>query len=188
MIAWPASPNDHADGYEPDHDCPPPPALPSDQGSAYVAIGEMAALLRETRGSMLVCAGLLSGLAVGGGVAAGLADREPLPGAAGVISFGLMCVFVLCWLTAATRLLLAGRPVLNRLSELRWVTGAPLDPAAAWLTLPPVGAHAEGWSWTRAHLLLGAARLARCRVQFADTWTYVAAACYVVWMVVISLR
>ena len=34
----------------------------------------------------------------------------------------------------------------------------------------------EEWTWTRAHLLLGAARLARRRAQIADTWTYIVAA------------
>jgi hypothetical protein len=39
----------------------------------------------------------------------------------------------------------------------------------------------------RAHLLLGAARLARRRIQLADTWTYVTAAYFGVWIVVILL-
>ncbi len=38
-----------------------------------------------------------------------------------------------------------------------------------------------------AHLLLGAARLARRRTQMADTWTYIAAACFLIWTVVILL-
>ncbi|HWG62684.1 MAG TPA: hypothetical protein VG253_13320, partial [Streptosporangiaceae bacterium] len=41
-----------------------------------------------------------------------------------------------------------------------------------WVTLPPVGADPAVWTWNRAYLLLGAARLARYRMQFADTWTY----------------
>ncbi len=39
----------------------------------------------------------------------------------------------------------------------------------------------------RAHLLLGTARLARCRVQRADTWTYLTAACFMVWTVAVLL-
>ena len=42
-------------------------------------------------------------------------------------------------------------------------------------------------SWARAHLLLGAARLARRRTQMADTRTYIAAACFQIWTVVILL-
>jgi hypothetical protein len=45
----------------------------------------------------------------------------------------------------------------------------------------------EEWTWARAHMLLGAARLARRRVQLADTWTYVTAAYFGVWIVVILL-
>lgn len=37
------------------------------------------------------------------------------------------------------------------------------------------------------HLLLGAARLARRRTQIADTWTYIAAAFFLIWTVVVLL-
>jgi hypothetical protein len=39
----------------------------------------------------------------------------------------------------------------------------------------------------RAHLLLGAARLARRRAQLADTWTYIAAVYFLIWTVMILL-
>ena len=56
-----------------------------------------------------------------------------------------------------------------------------------WTTLPPAGTKPEEWTWIRAHLLLGAARLARQRFQLADPWTYVTAACFLVWTAVILL-
>ena len=40
---------------------------------------------------------------------------------------------------------------------------------------------------TIAHLLVGAARLARRRTQMADTWTYIAAAVFLIWTVVVLL-
>jgi len=70
---------------------------------------------------------------------------------------------------------------------MRWKTGAPIDPRARWLTLPPTGADPQEWTWVRAHLLLGAARLARSRAQTADTWTYIVAAYFLVWTVVVLL-
>ena len=83
------------------------------------------------------------------------------PSLLGVANVGLLGGVLACWLVAVFLLARAGRPVLNAVSELRWVTGAPLDPRAGWLTLPPVGAAPAEWTWNRAHLLLGAARLAR---------------------------
>ena len=69
----------------------------------------------------------------------------------------------------------------DALSHLRWRTGAPLDPRPRWMTLPPIETTPEEWAWTRAHLLLGAARMNRSRIQLADTWTYITAAVFVVW-------
>jgi hypothetical protein len=49
------------------------------------------------------------------------------------------------------------------------------------VTLPPTGADPAEWTWSRAYLLLGAARRARYRMQFADTWTYFTAGCFLAW-------
>ncbi len=161
--------------------------LDESQASAYAVIGEMAGLLRETRVKMLASAGFLGALAIGIALEAGVSARSPRPGLAGAVNILLMCPLFFCWLVAVILVAMAGRPVLNALSEIRWLTGAPLDPRAPWLGLPPVGAHLEGWAWTRAHLLLGAARMARYRVQRADTWTCVAAACFLLWTAMMSL-
>jgi hypothetical protein len=50
-----------------------------------------------------------------------------------------------------------------------------------------VDPHPQEWTWTRAHLLPGAARPARRRAQIADTWTYIAAAYFGGWIVVVFL-
>ena len=184
--AWPAGTIDEP----PDHDGTGDQAMPDhelhDHMPAHAVIGEMAGLLRETRGNMLACAGLLGGVAIGIAAETGESARVPRSLLADVINIGLMCPLFGCWLVAAVFLAIAGRPVLNALSEIRWVTGAPLDPRAPWLTLPPPGADPEGWTWIRAHLLLGAARLARHRMQLADTWTCIAAACFLLWITIMS--
>ncbi len=185
---WPSGPADRCDTQdEPADDQPRPDYVLPDEEPAYAVIGEMAGLLRETRGNMLACAGLLSAVAIGVAAETTALGRVPRPGLAGVINIGLMCPLLCCWLVAAVLLAMAGRPVLNALSEIRWVTGAPLDPRAPWLTVPPPGAHPEGWAWIRAHLLLGAARLARHRMHLADTWTCIAVACFLVWTATVSL-
>jgi hypothetical protein len=60
-----------------------------------------------------------------------------------------------------------------------------LDPRPGWMTLPPTETTPEEWAWTRAHLLLGAARMNRASIQLADTWTYTTAAFFLVWTAVV---
>jgi hypothetical protein len=167
---------------------PPAPARGRpDQGPAGAVITEMANLLRGTRGSLLTDGCLLGGVAIGLALEAGLAARAPRPGLVGIVNLGLLGGIVFCWLVAAFLLARAGRPTLNALGELRCRTGAPLDPRPGWVTLPPVGADPAEWTWNRAYLLLGAARLARYRTQFADTWTYFTGGCFLVWTMIIVL-
>jgi hypothetical protein len=186
--AWPtrkheaSQPNDDDTGGQ-----PTPAQAVSDHEHAHEVISEMADLLRDNRGSMLTDGCLLGAVAVGFALEAGVAARELRPSVVGVISLGLLCAIVFCWLVAAFLVARASRPVLNAVSELRWVTGAPLDPRPRWVTLPPVGADPAEWTWNRAYLLLGAARLARYRMQFADTWTYFAGGCFLGWSMIIIL-
>ena len=192
MTARSSWPYRSADGYYPDDDraqpdqAPPDQVLP-DQGAAREVVGEMAALLRNTRGSMIADGMVLSATTIGIALEAAFSARVVRPDLVGAVNVGLLCGLLLCWLRAVTLLALAGRPVLNALSEMRWRTGAPLDSRPRWLTLPPE-ASPEEWTWMRAHLLLGAARLARYRIQLADTWTYVTAGYFVVWTAIVFLR
>ena len=181
--SWPYRP---AGGHDPRGRVLPDRPQP-DQGPAQEIIGEMARLLRDTRGSMLLGGSVLSAITVAIGLEAAFSDRAVRPGVVGAVNAGLLSGLLLCWLTAVIMLALASRPVHNALSEMRWKTGAPVDPRAGWLTLPPAGTDPAEWTWTRAHLLLGAARLARRRIQLADTWTYVTAAYFGVSIVVILL-
>jgi hypothetical protein len=158
-----------------------------DQEPAHAIIGEIARLLRETRGNMLVAASMLGSITIGMALEARFAGRALQPDMFRALNVFLLLGLICCWLRALTLLALAGRPVLNAVSELRWRTGAPLDPRAPWLTLPPVGDDPEQWTWIRAHLLVGAARLARYRIHLADTWTYITAIWFVAWTVIIIM-
>jgi len=155
--SWPYRP---ARGHDPQGRVLSDQAQP-DQGPAQETIGEMAGLLRDTRSGIILGGSVLSAITVASGLEAAFSGQAVRPGVVGAVK--------------------------NALSEMRWKTGAPVDPRAGWLTLPPTGADPEEWTWTRAHLLLGAARLARRRAQIADTWTYIAAAYFGVWIVVILL-
>lgn len=147
----------------------------------------MAWLLRDTRSSMFLGGGVLSAITIAIGLEAAFSGHAMRPGVLGVVNVGLLSGLLLCWLAAVIMLAVANRPVHNVLSEMRWKTGAPIDPRAGWLTLPPAGSDPEEWTWARAHLLLSAARMARRRTQVADTWTYIAAAYFLLWTVVILL-
>ena len=86
-------------------------------------IGEMARVLRDTRGYMLMGGGVLGAVTVGIALEkAAFSARALRPGVAGVINAVLLCGLLACWLRAVVLLALAGRPVLNALSELRWGT------------------------------------------------------------------
>lgn len=164
---------------------PPVRGLP-DQGPAGAVIGEMADLMLDTRASIMTDGCMLGAILIGIAVEAGPA-HVLRPGLAGLVNLGLLGGVLACWLAAVCMLARAGRPVLNAVSELRWVTGAPLDPRAGWLTVPPADADQAEWSWNRAHLLVGAARLARYRMLFADTWTYLAGGFFLALTVVLVL-
>ena len=158
------------------------------QDLAYPVIGEMAGLLRDTRDETLRAACLLASVAVALAVEARLATRALHSSAAfHALSLGLLAGLLGCLLTAIVLLAAASRPVVHALNELRWVTGAPLDTRPPWISLPPVGADPEQWTWIRAHLLVGAARLARERAQLADTWTCLTAGYFLIWTVIIVI-
>jgi hypothetical protein len=146
----------------------------------------MARLLSDKRG-MVLGGMVMSAITIGIALEAAFSVRVARPGVTGAVNVGLLCGLVFCWLRAVTLLALAGRPVHNALSEARWKTGAPLDSRPRWLTVPPAGTSPQEWTWARAHLLLGAARQARYRIQLADTWTYVTGAYFLLWTAVILL-
>jgi len=180
--SWPSGPSE---GYYPDdyavQDQIPPDQARSDQREALGIITELAALLRDTRVNLSISAGTLGAITIGLALEAAFSPRALHPGAIGLVNAALLCGVLACWLRAVLLLATAGRPVVNALSELRWRTGAPVDPRPTWLALPPVGTNPEEWTWIRAHLLVGAARLSRYRLQRADTWTYVTAVGFLVW-------
>ena len=174
--AMPARPRDTAERDYASEDR----ALP-EQGRAQEVIGEMACLLSDTRTSMLLGAGILSAVTLGTAMDAGFSHSVPRSGVSWLVCVGLLIGLTVCWLTTVTLLILAGRPVLCVLSDLRWRTGAPLDPRVRWLTLPPIESGFAEWSWMRAHLLVSAARLSRERVQLALTWTFITSVVFLGW-------
>jgi hypothetical protein len=159
----------------------------SDRGPAQDVIAEMARLLRNTRGSMVLGGSVLAALTMGIALEAGLSPSVLHPGLSGVAGVSLLGCVILCWLRAAALLLLASRPVLDQLNEHRWRTGAPLDPRVRWLAMPSVEDSEVTWNWTQVNLMLGAARIRQERLHLADTWTFITVACFLAWTVAVLL-
>src|ERR1700747_2635031 len=158
-----------------------------DRGPAQNQIAEMAVLLSNTRGSTILGGSVLAALTIGIAVEAAFSPSVLRPGLAGVLSVSLLGCVIMCWLRAAALLLLAGRPVLDQLNDHRWRTGAPLDPRVRWLSTPPVGDGEAGWSWAHVNMVLRGARVRRGRIQLADTWTFIAVACFLLWTATVLL-
>jgi hypothetical protein len=158
-----------------------------DRGPAQDVIGEMAGLLHDTRGSMILGGIVLSALTVGIALEAALSPSVLRPGLGGVLSVSLLGCVIVCWLRAAALLLLANRPVLDQLNDHRWRTGAPLDPRIRWLGMPSPQDSEAAWDWTRVNLMLGAARVRRERIHHAGTWTFITVACFLLWTVAVLL-
>ena len=173
-------------------------AVPGDQGmipddlnggrqeTAQELLAEMAALIRDTRLSLVVsgsvAAAVLIGLATES-VVSPLAGRGPGPVAATV----LFAVVALCLLRTLTLIVLAGLPLGQALSQQRVTSGAPLDPRAPWASIPAPEADSRAWAWARAHLLLSQARFRADRIQAATTWALVTAAAFLVSTAVVLL-
>jgi hypothetical protein len=157
----------------------------ADRGPAQDQIAEMAWLLRGTRGSVVLGGSILGALSVGIALEAAFSPSVLRPGLAGVVCVSLLGGLILCWLRAASLLLLASRPVLEQLNDHRWRTGAPLDPRVRWLTGSSDGEAA--WDWAQVNLMLGAVRVRRERIQAADTWAFVTVACFLAWTVTLLL-
>jgi hypothetical protein len=159
----------------------------SDRGPAQEVIGEMASLLRDPRGDIVLGGSVLSTITIAAALEAAFSHTALRPGLAAVVSVVLLGSLIGCWLRAVALLLLAGRPLLDQLNDHRWRTGGPVDPRAQWLTLPTMEDSAAEWNWTRVNLLLGAARARKERIHLADTWTYITVAVFLVWTAAIFL-
>jgi hypothetical protein len=166
-------------------------AIPDDLGagrqeSAQELLAEMAALIRDTRPSLvvsgLVSAAVLIGLAAES-VVLPLTGRGP----GAVAAVALFAVVALCLLRTLTLTVLAGLPLGQALAQQRVASGAPLDPRAPWASIPVPGTDPRSWSWARAHLLLSQARFRAERIQAATSWALVTAAVFLAWTGVLLL-
>jgi hypothetical protein len=158
-----------------------------DRGPAQDQIAEMARLLSEMRGSLLLGGSILSALAIGIALEATFSPSVLRHGPGGVACVSLLGCVILCWLRAAALLLLAGRPVLDQLNDHRWRTGGPLDPRVRWLSMPFAQESEAAWTWVQVNMMLGATRVRGERIHLAGIWTFITVACFLAFTAAVLL-
>ena len=153
-----------------------PRDVPAAADRARDVLGEMAALLHDSRPGVLVCGAAIGAIAIGTAIEAVALPLISRTGPGIAVVGGLFVILVLCLLRTVTLLAMSGLPLRRVLDQQRVYTGAPLDPRAPWATIPEPadGPDIEGpWGWARAYLLLSQARFRVERIQAAMNWALV---------------
>jgi len=143
------------------------------------ALSGVVTVAAYTRRLTHISGGLLAAVLLGAAtVTSALAVRgQPLT----IGASGLLLPVVLSWLTAAVLLAVSENPVSRALGELRWMTGAPVDPSAPWSPLasyPPANAEI---TWDYMVALIAAATRQHARARLALSAAIVTAAAFLLW-------
>ena len=144
------------------------------------ALAGVVTVTGNTRRLTHICTGLLAAVLVGAAavtLALALRGRALEIGAA-----GLLVPVILSWLAAVILLAASESPVSRTLGELRWSTGAPLDPSAPW---SPLGARAQAdaeVTWDYVVALIAAATRQHARARLALSAAAVTTALFLLWM------
>ena len=118
-------------------DCPRD--VPPAEDRARDVLGEMAALLHDSRPGVLVCGAAIGAIAIGTAIEALALPLISRNGPGIVVVGGLFVILVLCLLRNVLLLAMSGLPLSRVLDQQRVCTGAPLDPRAPWATIPEPG-------------------------------------------------
>jgi hypothetical protein len=144
------------------------------------ALAGVVTVTGSTRRLTHICAGLLAAVLVGAAtVTSALAvSKRPL---AIDVAWLLMPV-VLSWLAAAVLLAVSESPVSRTFGEIRWMTGAPVDPSAPW---SPLGAYPSAdaeVTWDYVVALIAAATRQQARARLALSGAVVTTVLFLLWM------
>jgi len=139
--------------------------------------GEMALLLTDADAVMNLAGGLIVADALGIVVAV----KWPFMLHVSWWSLGMLAGAMLSWISAAVHLVWAERPVTNTLSELRYRTGAPIDPSVPWEPRSSIRNAVTGLSWKQLLALIAAANVRRARARSALAWSAIAVGSLCAW-------
>ena len=139
----------------------------------------MIAVIGDTRRLTQVAAGLLAAVLLGAAtLGAALTSRGQV---LAVGSVALLLPVAVSWLVTAALVLLSEGPVTRALGRLRYVSGAPVDPAAPWSPagLRPLTTEVD---WSCLVSLIAAATHRHARARAAVGGAVVTAAAFLAWM------
>jgi hypothetical protein len=149
--------------------------------SYQTVISEVTVAISETRWLVLISGGLLAADIAGASAAtAALLGRQDI---VTVGSIGLLVPVALAWLAAAGLLLLAERPVVGALGELRRATGACVDPSAPWRPVGVRSLPASALEWSHVVPLIAAATVRHARARLALRVAIATTALLLLWIV-----
>ena len=134
----------------------------------------------NTRRLTHIGAGLLAAVLVGAATVTSALAVSGKPPAIGIA--WLLMPVVLSWLVAAVLLAASESPVSRTFGEIRWMTGAPVDPSAPWSPLgayPPADAEV---TWDYVVALIAAATRQHARVRLALSGAVVTTVLFLLWM------
>lgn len=143
------------------------------------AVAEIIRTMSNARRNFLISGGLLAADIAG----AALTISSLLSHGRGVTlgTAGLLVPVIGGWLITALFMVLAEQPVAGSISEVRWVTGAPVDLSAPW---QPLGARPIAESeigWEHVVPLIGAAARHYVRSRAALLWAIGTSAGFLLW-------
>src|ERR1700748_1497905 len=98
-----------------------------ERGAAQNQIADMAVLLGNTRGSVILGGSVLSALTIGIALEAAFSPSVLRPGLAAVVAASLLGCVIVCWLRGGGLLLLDNRPVLHQTNDHLWRARPPLE-------------------------------------------------------------
>jgi hypothetical protein len=155
----------------------------SDPAADAATVTEMTSLLCDTSTIMQLAGGVLAVSAAGLVTAA----RWLVTTAGHGWGLGLLAGAALCWVTAAVTLVRAERPVADALGDLRWRTGAPIDPSVPWVPIGMCRPVVTELGWEQSLSLIAAANLRRARARLALRWAVITMGCVCLWAIGLAL-
>ena len=142
---------------------------------------DLAELLRDARPGMLVSGVTVAAVTVGVAIEAVAVPVNLHAGVGTVVCLGLLAVLALSVIRTAVLMIVAGRPLMDQLGELRRLTGAPVDPTVPWTPVGRLTATPRAVLQDRARAVLAAAHFRNVRIQLALTWATIAIICFCAW-------
>jgi hypothetical protein len=158
-----------------------------DRSSVDETLREMAELLRDARPGMLVSGVTVAAVTVGVAVEAVAVPVNLHAGIGTVVCLGLFAVLALSVIRTTTLMIVAGRPLLDQLGELRRQTGAPVDPTVPWTPVRRLPLPSRTTVLDCAQRVLAAAHFRNARIHLALGWAIITMISFCAWTLAVLI-